>query len=147
MINGKRFAWEDVTIRLPQGTAVDVSKIEYGDEKDIRPVYGKGSMPRGFGSGNYKAEGKLTLLREEYERLLTVAKVLTPLRLYNLTPVEVVVSYANEDQPTVTDTLQQVKFTKVNTSADQGAEKVEVELDFVILGGIRWNGLQADVNP
>ena len=145
MINGKRYSWEDISIRLPHGLAVDITKVEYSDEKDLRAVYGKGSMPRGRGAGNYKAEGKVTLLREEFQRLLAYARGHGG-SFYKMPPFEITVSYANEDEPMVTDVLHQCAFTKRSTSADQGAEKVEVELDIAVFGGITMAGVPADTN-
>lgn len=145
MVNGKRYSWEDVTVHLPSGVAIDISKIEYSDEKDHRAIYGKGSMPRGRGAGNYKAEGKVTLLREEFERVLAYARQ-RGRAFYQLRPFEITVSYANEDEATVTDVLHECLFVKRSTSADQGAEKVEVELDLAIFGGITMDGVEADSN-
>lgn len=143
MINGKRYAWEDVSIRLPHGLLLDVDSVEYSDKKEIEPVYGKGSNPRGYGSGNYSAEGKLTLLREEFNRLLDYAKSLG-VTLYGLAPFPVTVSYANEDEPTTTDRLTGVKITEVRSSAGQGDQSVKVDLSIKILGGILWNGVRAN---
>lgn len=145
MINGRNYDWESVTITLPQGTLVGVKKIDYSDEKEFKPVYGKGATPVSFGSGNYKGEGKLTLLREEFERLVTYCRNQGLKEFYGLPPFQVTVSYANETRPLVTDVLQACKFTKTGSSAEQGKEDVEVELDFLILGGIAWNGLPAAI--
>jgi len=146
MINGQNFDWEGISIGLPHGTLVNVSKISYGDEKDFKAVYGKGSMPRGFGAGNWKGEGKLTVLREEYEAILAHCQKQKVVAFYRLAPFPITVSYANADKKTAVDRLLQCKFKKVDTSSDQGAEKTDVELEFVILGGIDWNGLPADKN-
>lgn len=145
MINGRNYDWESTTITLPHGTLVAVEKIEYSDEKEFKPVYGKGAKPRAYGSGNYKGEGKLTLRREEFEKILAYCRLQGLKELYGLPPFPITVSYANEDRPLVTDVLQQCKFTKTGSGSEQGAEKVDVELDFIILGGIEWNGLQGAV--
>lgn len=145
MINGRNYDWESTTINLPHGTLVAVSKIEYSDEKEFKPVYGKGSKPRSFGSGNYKAEGKLTLQREEFEALLLYCRSQGIREFYGLAPFPITVSYANEDRPLVTDVLKQCKFTKTGSGSEQGKEQIEVELDFVILGGIEWNALPGAV--
>jgi len=143
MVNGRNYDWESTTITLPHGTLISVEKIEYSDEKEFKPVYGKGSKPRAYGAGNYKGEGKLTLHREEFERLVEYCRSNKLKDFYALPPFPITVSYANADRPLVTDVLQQCKFTKIGTGSEQGKEKIEVELDFVILGGIEWHGLQA----
>jgi len=146
MVNGKRYGWEDVTIALPHGILIDVAGIDYEDEKEVKEIYGKGSMPNGYGSGNYKASGKLTILREEFEQLLRDARAAGAKTLYGIPPFEITVSYSNEDQPVITDILHQCKFKKTGRSSKQGDEKAEVELEFLILGGIEWNGTPGDTN-
>lgn len=146
MINGQNYDWESTTISLPTGVLVGVEKIEYSDEKDLKEVYGKGSMPRSYGAGNYKADGKLTLLREEFEVVLDHCKKQGYAGLYRMPTFPITASYSNDDRPRVTDRLVQCKFKKTSLGIDQGAEKSEVELEFLILGGIDWNGLPGDVN-
>lgn len=146
MNNGQNYDWESTQISLPHGTLVGIEKIEYSDEKDIKEVYGKGSKPRSYGAGNYKAEGKLTLLREEFNDLVAYMKKQGVTAFYKLPPFPITASYANDDRPIVTDRLHDCKFKKTSLGIDQGAEKSEVELEFLILGGIDWNGLPGDVN-
>lgn len=68
-VNGKAYDWGDVDIKLP-GLALQVQEISYDDEQEMEETYGKGSKPRGFGTGNYKASGKMSLLRDDYDDLL-----------------------------------------------------------------------------
>lgn len=143
MINGKEYAWEDISIQLPYGTLIDITDIEYSDEKDREANYGKGSNPTGYGEGNYSAEGSMTLKREEFERLLEYAKENSK-TLYGLEPFPIVVSYANKDQPTRTDRLPKCKFTSTSQSGSQGDKSLSVERDFIILAPIDWNGLKAN---
>jgi hypothetical protein len=143
MINGKRYAWEDITIRLPYAPLIDVDSIEYSDKKEYEAIYGKGSNPVGYGAGNYSAEGKITMLREEFNKLIAYAKK-NKKGTYNLAPFTAVVSYSNEDEPVTTDTLKQCKFTEQSLSAAQGDKSVKVELSMLILGGINWNGMDAN---
>jgi hypothetical protein len=144
MINGKRYAWEDLEIFLPHGVLIDVSKVEYSDEKEYRPVYGKGSNPVGFGSGNYKAEGKLSLLREEFDKLVAYCATQKLKGIYSLPPFVVTLTFANENEKISVTRLKGVKLTKRSSSIDQGAEKSEVELDFLILDGVEDNAMDAN---
>ncbi len=144
MINGKRYDWEDVTIALPHGTLIDVEGIDYSDKKEIEAVYGKGTNPQGYGNGNYSAEGKLSLKKEEFNRLVEYAKQ-NAKSLYDLPPFPISVSYANVDEPLTTDKLQQCKLKETSNATKQGDKSVNVEIGLAILGGINWNGLPANV--
>ncbi len=139
-INGVEYDWESITLQLPHGAAVDFTDISYNDEKPVEARYGKGSLPKGYGRGNYKASGSVTLDLEEFEAL---RKGLGG-NIYKATPKNIVVSYANDDKPTVTDTLPDVKFTKTDTSSKQGDSNAgSRKLDFIILSPIKWGGTSA----
>jgi len=137
MINGRNYDWESIEIILPHGPLVQVESIEYGDKQEAEAIYGKGARPVGYGRGNYSAEGKLTIRREELSRLEAYARSLGK-NIYTLPPFPIVVSYANEDQPQICDRLQQCQFTERSTSPKQGDKSVNVDLSFLILGGIEW---------
>lgn len=67
-VNGKAYDWGDVDLKIP-GLNIQVQEISYDDELEIEEVYGSGSKPRGYGTGNYKASGKLSMLRDDYDDL------------------------------------------------------------------------------
>jgi len=139
MINGQNYSWEDISIVLPHGELINVENIDYSDGKELEQTYGKGSNPVGYGVGNYSAESKITMLKEEYEKLGQYAEK-TGKGIYRMKPFPVVVNYANDDQASISDTLRDCKVTKVSNSAGQGDKKVKVELELKVLSGILWNG-------
>lgn len=141
MINGKKYGWEDISATMPHGVLIDITDIEYSDGKEVEPQHGKGSMPTGHGTGNYSAEGKVSMLREEFNKLLSYAQS-QGRSLYTLPYFPITVSFANEDQPMSTDTLKNVKFAKTSLSASQGDKSVKIDLEIQIIGGIAWNGIQ-----
>lgn len=139
-INGNLYDWESVEIQLPNGTAIGVTDISYNDERPVESRYGKGSVPRGFGRKNYKASGSMELDLDEAERLRQALNG----SVYQGQPFNIVVSYANDDMPRVTDTLPDCKIVKKDSGAKQGAENVGVrKLDFEILSPIKWGGTSA----
>lgn len=139
-INGNLYDWESVEIQLPNGTAIGVTDISYNDERPVEARYGKGSVPRGYGRKNYKASGSMELDRDEAERLRAALGG----SFYDGQPFAIVVSYANDDMPRVTDTLPDVKLTKADSGAKQGEDNVGVvKLDFEILSPIKWGGAPA----
>ena len=106
-VNGKNYDWGDVDVKLP-GLDLVVQEISYDDEQDMEESYGYGHRPRGYGTGNYKASGKLSLLRDDYEEFLDWCRSQgTP--FYELTIPSIVVSYANEGEKTHMDELKTVK--------------------------------------
>lgn len=135
-INGRRYAWEDITINLPHGIAVDIEEISYEDERKVSRTYGRGSRAQGYSRGNYTAKGSLTMLREEYERMAAQMEG----GKYNGDPFPITVSYANDGEDTVTDTLEDCVFANWKTGGKQDDEKVTIQMDFEILGDILDSG-------
>lgn len=66
-VNGKAYDWGDVDLKIP-GLNIQVQEISYDDELEIEEVYGYGSKPRGYGTGNYKASGKLSIRTSSLRR-------------------------------------------------------------------------------
>lgn len=143
MINGEEYSWEDITITLPHGVLIGVQDIEYSDKKETNAEYGKGSNPVGYSVGNYEADCKMTLLRTEYEKLQDAFKNEYS-SFYRHKPFPITVSYANDDQPTVTDTLRSVRINERKYSGKQGDKAATVELSGIVLDPILWNGYAAN---
>lgn len=143
MVNGRYYDWEHITTKLKGGTLVDIESIEYSDEQKLNRKYGKGRKTRGYTLGNKQGQGKLTLMREEYDRLLQDGDVKAK-GLYGIDPVNITVSFDKGEGVVHTDVLEAVKFTKRNFSGmEQDTEGPTVELEFEILGDIVSDGVPA----
>ena len=141
VINGKAYDWSDVSIKLP-GLELEAQEISYNDELEKEAVYGKGRRPRGYGTGNYKAEAKLSLLRDDFDDLIAYCKQ-NNVGLYDLVIPKIIVSYANTYKPTKSDVLTQVTITKTDQKGAQGDKSLKVDLDLLIFGEIERDGLKA----
>mgnify|MGYP000768839672 CR=1 FL=1 len=139
-VNGKAYDWGDVDLKIP-GLAVQVQEISYDDEMDMEETYGRGSKPRGYGTGNYKASGKLSLLRDDYDDLLAYCKAKgTP--FYKMEFPSIIVAYANDGGRTVIDELKKVRPIKRSNKAAQGDKSLKVDIDLMIIGGIFQDGVE-----
>ena len=138
-INGQLYDWESVEIRLPSGVAVGITEINYSDERPVEIRYGKGGVPRGRGHKNYKPSCDITLDLDEAERLRQELGG----SFYAKTPFNIVVSYANNDQATVTDIIRSCVITKVDTSAKQGEDNVGTKKLETQPQMIAWNSRDA----
>ncbi|MGL5955352.1 MAG: hypothetical protein ACRC0X_01915 [Brevinema sp.] len=146
MINGKMFDWGDITISLlPISPMIFSAKtISWDEELEAEAIYGKGRVPIGYGKGNWKASGKLEMLKNEFEPLALIA----PKGILNLDPRHTLINvlYHNAVEgsvPMTTTTLQGIRFTKIAETASQGDKELKVALDFIILGDIKRNGKTA----
>lgn len=137
-VNGKAYDWGDVDLKLP-GIVTQIEEISYDDELEKELIYGHGKLPRGYGTGNYKPSGKISMLRDDYEAILEYCNN-NGIKFYDLTFPKIVVSYASENGKTATDVLNNVSFAKRSMKAANGDKSFKVDLDLIIAGTIDWNG-------
>ena len=139
-VNGQTYGWGDVDVKIP-GLVLVVQEISYDDEQEMEESYGKGYRPRGYGKGNYKASGKMSMLRDDYDDVLAYCKA-KGIPFYGIEWPSVVVSYANEGERTRIDELKKVIPTKRSHKAAQGDKSLTVDIDLMIVGGIVEDGVE-----
>lgn len=139
-VNGKAYDWGDVDFAIP-GLTLEVQDISYDDEFEKEHAYGKGNKPRGYGTGNYKPNAKMTVLRDDYDEILDYCKR-TGTPLYKLNFPKVSVSYANDGGRTRTDVLNKVSLSKNSHKAAQGDKQLKVDIDLFVAGTIVRDGVQ-----
>ena len=141
-VNGKVYDWEDITIGLPYGVAIGIESIDYDDAKEAELVYGKGGKAMGYGRGNYEANAKITILRDEFDRLLDYTKEVGK-ALYAISPFSITVNYANDGESPRTDVIKGAKLTKQAHKAAQGDKKISVDLELLVTDQIVRDGVKA----
>lgn len=140
IVNGKAYDWGDVDIRIP-GLSLVLQEISYDDELEKELQYGKGSIPRGYGTGNYKPSGKISMLRDDYDDLIAYCRS-NGIAFYKLQIPKMIVSYANEGGRTISDVLNKVSFSKRSNKASQGDKSLKVDIDLLISGTIDSDGVK-----
>ncbi|MGN0710495.1 MAG: hypothetical protein ACI4LO_01950 [Anaerovoracaceae bacterium] len=141
IVNKRNYDWSSIDVKFSDFEC-ELQEISYDDELEKEESYGKGKAPRGFGTGNYKASGKMSMLRDDFNDLLDYCKSKNK-TLYGLLIPKIVVAYANEGQKTRVDTLSQVTITKITGGGAQGDKSLKVDMDFLIVGGIDRDGVKA----
>ena len=139
-VNGISYGWADVDVKIP-GLNLVLQEISYGDEQEKEESYGYGYKPRGYGKGNYKGSGKMSMHRDDYDDLLDYCKA-TGTPFFGVELPSVVVSYANPGSRTRIDELKRVVFTKRSHKAAQGDKTLSVDIDIMIIGGIVEDGVE-----
>ena len=139
-VNGINYGWGDVDTKIP-GLNLVLQEISYDDEQEMEESYGKGYRPRGYGKGNYKASGKMSMLRDDFDDVLDYCKA-TGKSFYNVELPSVVVSYGNPGGRTRIDELKRVVFVKRSHKAAQGDKTLTVDIDLMIVGGIVEDGVE-----
>lgn len=139
-VNGISYGWADVDVKIP-GLNLVLQEISYDDEQEKEESYGYGYKPRGYGKGNYKGSGKMSMHRDDYDDLLDYCKA-TGTPFFGVELPSVVVSYGNPGGRTRIDELKKVIFTKRSHKAAQGDKTLSVDIDIMIIGGIVEDGVE-----
>lgn len=147
-INGKQFDWGDISISIiPISPIIFTAKtISWEEEYEATPIYGKGRVPVGYGKGNWRSNGRIEMLKSEFEAL----NIIAPKGILGLDPriTTINIIYNNLTEglaPLAVNTLTNVCFTKISDTATQGDKELKVGLDFLILGDIKRNGKSSHI--
>ena len=142
IINGRCYDLNSVTLGISGCENVEPTEISYDAERDEEVIYGKGGDPRGYGTGNRKNSVKMSMLREDFDEICNVMQKKGVKSFFNHIFEKITVSYGNDGQKVVTDTLTNVKFSKFSGKASQGDKSIKVDLEGFAFGGVNINGMK-----
>ena len=142
IINGRCYDWNSVTLGISGCENVEPTEISYDAERDEEVINGKGGDPRGYGTGNRKNSVKMSMLREDFDEICNVMQKKGVKSFFNHIFEKITVSYGNDGQKVVTDTLTNVKFSKFSGKASQGDKSIKVDLEGFAFGGVNINGMK-----
>lgn len=142
IINVRCYDWNSVTLGISGCENVEPTEISYDAERDEEVIYGKGGDPRGYGTGNRKNSVKMSMLREDFDEICNVMQKKGVKSFFNHIFEKITVSYGNDGQKVVTDTLTNVKFSKFSGKASQGDKSIKVDLEGFAFGGVNINGMK-----
>lgn len=133
LINGKSYAWANVSLMLAGAPVVGISVINYSDTEAKENSYGSGKFPIERGEGNYEATVELTLRANELEALASRAP---NKRLQDFGVFDIVVSFLVGTQR-VSHKIRNVEFTGNNRNMNQGDKMIESQPG-LICSHIEW---------
>ena len=142
IINGRCYDWNSVTLGISGREIVEPTEISYVAERDEEVIYCIGGDPRGYGTGNRKNSVKMSMLREDFDEICNVMQKKGVKSFFNHIFEKITVSYGNDGQKVVTDTLTNVKFSKFSGKASQGDKSIKVDLEGFAFGGVNINGMK-----
>jgi hypothetical protein len=124
--SSKEFEWSDLSVVMLGKVIGGIQSVEYKQSVEKEYVRGRGQNPLAIQSGNKSYEGSIEILRSEYDRLVTAARLANP--LYDVLDIsfDLVVCYEKIGANKVSsDVLVGVEFTEVAKKMGQG-DKFEV---------------------
>lgn len=140
-VNGQTYSWGQTLTSRSRASSWSCRKSATTTSRTWKKATAMGNRPRGYGKGNYKASGKMSMLRDDYDDVLAYCKA-KGVPFYGLEWPSVVVSYANEGERTRIDELKKVVPIKRSHKAAQGDKSLTVDIDLMIVGGIVEDGVE-----
>lgn len=138
LINGTRPDWAQTFISIDGADdEIGIKELNYSDENEAGEVYGAGSFKIGDTLGTYKAEGSMTLYKDEAADFINSLGNGFYTKKFNI-----IVSYLTmmgDTEQYVTDTLVGCRIKKVDASNSQGTDPTAVKFDLSFFR-IKWNG-------
>ncbi len=127
MINGRRYSFASVKLKVAGREYVGVKEVSYNWKIERSKVRGANIQPLGMTRGEYDCEGSITFYKEEYDELIAALG-----NGYGEAVFDVSVTYADVGQPTVTDELRGCSLAGGEKSPSQGTDALEVKCDLSV---------------
>lgn len=129
LINGVNYSWSNVKLVLFGVPVVGVTKIEYSKKQKKENNYGMGSDPVSRGYGNNEYEGKITLYREEWDKIIQASPSKNPMEIDFF---DIQVSFSGTRVAPSLDILRACEFTEDVFTVGQGDTKIMIEIPIII---------------
>ena len=135
LINGDRYDFASIVFHINGDVVLGVKEISYKNSRERGELRGTSPQKLGRTRGTYKAEASATLFRREFDELI---KKLGDGYMEIVFPITI--SYANDEQPLVTDTIVGCTINEDDHSNSSGTDPTEVKLTFdpmyILLTGV-----------
>jgi hypothetical protein len=134
--NSRECEFADIKVSVLGKELSGLRELSYKYSRDKELVYGAGSDPKSVQRGNRKTEGKLVVLKSDFDEMNLAARaaghrniVEVPGKNINITCV-----YQKDDgDPIKTDALINVEFTDFEDGMKQGDKFKEISLSFIFI--------------
>jgi len=134
VINGIAYDWASIEFKFSTGSVnenseiVQITSIGYGETRESKLNYGRGSQPVSKGFGNVSVEGKMKISMNEMRRLINAA---TNGKVQNLPAFDILISYkpGSGDAIIVADVLNGCTIDSTRFDLNQNDMDIEVEVN------------------
>lgn len=132
----EEYSWAKVDITLMGRLLINVDDFEYKRTQEIEVFHGNGQEPTGWGRGEIKGEGKVTVSGAEYASIIDFAAAYG-YDILKLPPFPIIATQKAEDMPTIVHVLTQCVFKEDGFKGKAKDKRFLVDLPFVIVGEVQ----------
>lgn len=147
-VNGEFYSFARASFSLAGNKIIALDSVNYDDAIDLEEIHGANMAPIGFGEGKYTANFKITVKKEDFDKVILPALVGGEGgsdggdgTLYGHKEFDFAVTYAKrKGEKATTDTIKGIRIMSVNHSTSEGDKSTKIELSGKALGGIWRDG-------
>ncbi len=143
-VNGEFFVFAKAGFSFAGNKLIAFEGVEYDDGIELEAIYGANMSPLGYGAGNYSANFKLTVTKEDFDTVI-LPKLTSKDNggdgtVYGHGAFTFAVSYAKPAQKkTTTDEIRGVRISKISQKSATGDKKTMIDIEGMALEGIWRN--------
>jgi hypothetical protein len=141
LINGRRYDFSAIELIIGTDRIIGFKEISYSDELAPGEVYGSSAQLIGRTRGQRKSSASLTMYLQEFDELVQKLGNGFMEKVF-----DVVVQYADHEQPTLMDQILGCRITKVDKGGASGTDALEARLELHVMR-ILHHGNDAVVEP
>jgi hypothetical protein len=141
-VNGEFYGFARVGFSFAGSKVIAFTSFEYDDGMELEEIYGANMAPLGFGEGKYSANFKLTVSKEDFDKVVKPALLEGgDGSLYGHKAFDAPCSYSKRDNKEIkTDTVKGVRIMKISHKTAEGDKSTMIDIEGKALGGIWRDG-------
>lgn len=134
-VNGCDYSFASVEFKINNRRYYGVTSINYDDSLTPGRVKGASTLPLGSTAGDWDGSGSCEMNRQDAQAMIDDLG-----NGYGRVIFQVVIQYAEDGMPTITDELPAVRISKAGNSNSQGSDASKMSFDLFLLSPIKRNG-------
>lgn len=134
-MSAKEYCWNDTDIYFSGRLLINCEEASYKLSADVEVFYGNDGDPSGWGQGETKGEGSISVSGQEYAKMIDFAAAWG----YNMLkqpPMPLIILEKSEDLPTLRHSISQIKFKEIGWDGKNKDKRFIHKLPFIIVGPV-----------
>jgi|GEM_PF-2156496 hypothetical protein len=135
-MSAEEYSWRNTDVYFGARLLVNVEEVSYKRTSENEVFYGNDGEPSGWGRGELKGDGSITVSGQEYAQILDFA-VAQGYDLLKMPPIPLIIVEKSEDLPTIRHILSQVIFKETGFEGKNKDKRFLHKLPFDIVGPVQ----------
>ncbi|HNX58372.1 MAG TPA: hypothetical protein PKK43_04695 [Spirochaetota bacterium] len=132
----EEYSWRNTEVYVAGRLLVNCTKASYKRTTEVEVFTDNDGEPSGWGRGDIKGEGSITVSGQEFAILIDFA-IAQGYDLLKMPPIPLLIIEKSDDLPTLKHILSQVVFKEVGWEGASKDKRYEHQLPFSIVGPVQ----------